>query len=152
MFKIDLNITKIHPKMLKIRQISKIYCKTSTHDKKCGSCPQNPTAGPQTYWAPRAQVPQQFAALISLAFIVVSALYAKSSSCKIVRKVGKVQEITHLDQLNQDESANTIKDRDKDTVICDCGERQMFTVFEIIVVATLLVLFLYVIVSKESHC
>jgi len=38
--------------------------------------------------------------IISLAFIVVSALYAKSSSCKIVRKVGKVQEITHLDLLN----------------------------------------------------
>ena len=61
MFKIGLKVTKIDPKMLKIRQIEpKIskkcisYCKNSSHDKKRGSCPQNPTAGPQTYWAPRA--------------------------------------------------------------------------------------------------
>ena len=54
-------MTKIDPKMLKIRQIEpKIstkgisYCKNSTHDKKRASFPQNPTAGPQTYWAPRA--------------------------------------------------------------------------------------------------
>ena len=58
------------PKMSEMRQIDiKIskngvcYCKNPTHDKKCGTCPQNPTAGPQTYWAPRAQVPQQFPAL-----------------------------------------------------------------------------------------
>ena len=54
-------MTKIDPEMLKIRQIEpKIYkkCisnrKNSTQDKKCGSFPQNPTADPQTYWAPRA--------------------------------------------------------------------------------------------------
>ena len=46
--------------MLIIRQIDPdiskkcvSYCKILTHDIKCGSCPQNPTAGPQTYWAPR---------------------------------------------------------------------------------------------------
>ena len=61
MFKISTNMTKIKPKMMKIRQIDpKIsqkcisYCKNSTLDKKRGSFPQNPTAGPQTYWAPRA--------------------------------------------------------------------------------------------------
>ena len=61
MTKIDPKMTKIDPKMLKIRQIDpKIskkcisYCKNSTPDKKRGSFPQNPTAGPQTYWAPRA--------------------------------------------------------------------------------------------------
>ena len=45
------------PKMLKIRQIGpKIskkcvsYCKIVIEDKKHGICPQNPTAGPQTYY------------------------------------------------------------------------------------------------------
>ena len=56
--------------MSKIRQIDpKIskkclnYCKNPTHDKKRGTWPQNPTAGSQTYWTPRAYVPQQFPAL-----------------------------------------------------------------------------------------
>ena len=31
--------------------------------QKRGTFPQNPTAGPETYWAPHAQVPQQFPAL-----------------------------------------------------------------------------------------
>ena len=70
MFKIRPKITNIGPKMLKIRQIVPkisqncvIYRKNSSNDKKDGTYPQNPTDGPQTYWAPRAQVPQQFAAL-----------------------------------------------------------------------------------------
>ena len=49
---------KIGPKILKIMQtdpdISRkcvSYFKISTQDKKCGTYPQNPTAGPQTYWA-----------------------------------------------------------------------------------------------------
>ena len=61
MFKIGLKVTKIDPKMLKIRQIEpKIskkcnsHCKNCTHDKMRRSFPQNPTAGPQTYWAPHA--------------------------------------------------------------------------------------------------
>ena len=60
MFKIGPNMTKINPKMLKIRQIDPEiskkcvnYCKNPTHDRKSGSCPQNPTAGPKTYWATR---------------------------------------------------------------------------------------------------
>ena len=51
MFRIGLKMTKIDPKMLKIRQIypelSKKcinYCKNPTHDRKRGSCPQNSTA------------------------------------------------------------------------------------------------------------
>ena len=70
LFKIAQKMTKIDPKMSKIRQIDpKIskkylnYCKNPTHDKKRGIWPQNPTAGPQTYWAPRAYVPQKFPAL-----------------------------------------------------------------------------------------
>ena len=54
-------MTKADPKMSKIRQIdlktSKKclnYCKNPTHDKKQGTYPQNPTADPQTFWAPRA--------------------------------------------------------------------------------------------------
>ena len=39
------------------------YRKNPTYDKKSETYTQDPTAGPQTYWAPRAQVPQQFAAL-----------------------------------------------------------------------------------------
>ena len=56
MTKIDARLTKIDPKMLKIRQIDpKISkkcvscCKIPTQDKKRGTCPQNSTAGPQTY-------------------------------------------------------------------------------------------------------
>ena len=41
------------------------YCKNPTQDKKHGTCPQNPTAGPQTYWAAHVLLPQQFAALVS---------------------------------------------------------------------------------------
>ena len=48
---------RIDPRMSKIRQIDqKIskkclnYYKNPTHDKKRGTCPQNPKAGPQTYW------------------------------------------------------------------------------------------------------
>ena len=61
---------RIDPKMSKIRKIDpKIskkyvnYYKNPTHNKKRGTCPQNPTAGPQTYWAPRAQVTAQFSRL-----------------------------------------------------------------------------------------
>ena len=70
MLKIGPKITKIGPKMLEIRKIKpKIskkcgsYRKHPSHNRKRGTYPQNPTAGPQTYWAPRAQVPQQFPAL-----------------------------------------------------------------------------------------
>ena len=70
MFKINPKIIKISPKMLTFRPIDpKIskkgisYCKKPTHNKKHGTYPQNPTASPQTYLAPRAQVPQQFPAL-----------------------------------------------------------------------------------------
>ena len=61
MFKISPKMTKIDPKMLKIRRIGpKIskkcisYYKIPTQDKKRGTCPQNPTAGPTTYWAAHA--------------------------------------------------------------------------------------------------
>ena len=61
MFKIGPKSTKIDQKMLKIRQIDpKIskqcvtYCIIPTQDKKRGTCPQNPSAGPQTYWAAHA--------------------------------------------------------------------------------------------------
>ena len=61
LFKISQKITKIDPKMAKIRQIDpKIskkcldYFKNPINKKKCGTWPQNPTAGPQPYWAPRA--------------------------------------------------------------------------------------------------
>ena len=71
MVKIWPKMTKIDQEMLKIRQIDpKIskkcvsYCKIRTKDKNRGTPPQNPTAGPQTYWAPHAQVPQQFPALV----------------------------------------------------------------------------------------
>ena len=61
LFKIGQKITKIDPKMAKIRQIDpKISkkclnnSKNPTHDKKSGTWPQNPTAGPQTYWSAHA--------------------------------------------------------------------------------------------------
>ena len=61
MFKIDLNMTKIDPKMLKIRKIDpKIskkcvsYCKIPTQHKKHVTCPKNPIDGPQTYWSAHA--------------------------------------------------------------------------------------------------
>ena len=54
-------MTKIDPKMSKIRQIDpKIskkwvsYCKIPTQDKKRGNWTQNPIVGPQTYWAAHA--------------------------------------------------------------------------------------------------
>ena len=40
--------------------------KNLTSEKKCGNYPQYFTAFPQTYWAPRAQVQQQFPALTSV--------------------------------------------------------------------------------------
>ena len=55
--KIDQN----QPKHVEIRQIdpkiSKKYascCEIPTQDKKHGTCPQNPTAGPKTNWAAHA--------------------------------------------------------------------------------------------------
>ena len=67
MFKIGPKMTKIDPKMLKIRQIDpKIskkcvsYCKIPTQDKNHGTSPSNPTAGPQTYWEAPSQLPPQF--------------------------------------------------------------------------------------------
>ena len=54
--------------------------------------------------------------------------------------------------MNYDGSDSAIKDMDKDTVICDCGERKIITVFEVIVVAAVLMFFLYVSVSIVSHC
>ena len=54
--------------------------------------------------------------------------------------------------MNYDRSDNEIKDVDKDTIICDCGKRQMFTVFEVIVVAAVLVFFMYVMLPIVLHC
>ena len=61
MFKISPNMTIIDPKMLKIMQIDpKItkkcvgYSKIPTQCKKRGTCPENQTAGQQTYWAAHA--------------------------------------------------------------------------------------------------
>ena len=53
--------------------------------------------------------------------------------------------------LNYDGPDNWIKDGDKDRVICDCGERQVVMVFEVIMVAALLVFFIYVTASILSH-
>ena len=47
----------------KISKKCVVYCKYPNCDKKCGTYPLNSTAGLQTYWAPCAQVPQQFPAL-----------------------------------------------------------------------------------------
>ena len=30
----------------------KVHSKNPTHDKKGGTCPKTPTAGPKTYWTP----------------------------------------------------------------------------------------------------
>ena len=61
MYEISQKMTKIDPKISKIRQIDQKknkkglnYYKNPTHNKKHWTCPQNPTTGPQTYWAPRA--------------------------------------------------------------------------------------------------
>ena len=40
-------------------------CKIPTQDKKRGTCPKNPVAGPQTNWAAPALLPQQFPPLLS---------------------------------------------------------------------------------------
>ena len=64
-------MTKIDPKMLKIKQIDpKIsqkcisFCKIPTQDKNQGISP-NPTAGPQTYWEAPSQLPTQFLPLLA---------------------------------------------------------------------------------------
>ena len=44
----------------------KLTAKNPAHNIKCGTYPQNPIACPQTFWAPRAWVPTQFAPLCSL--------------------------------------------------------------------------------------
>ena len=38
------------------------------------------------------------------------------------------------------------------TVHCDCGERNMFPVFEVIVIAAVIMFFLYITASVVSHC
>ena len=58
--KCKYHISKI---LLRIATKSANYPPNSTHYKKYGICPENPTACLQTYWAPRAQMPQQFPAL-----------------------------------------------------------------------------------------
>ena len=72
--------------------------------------------------------------------------------CENIKNVGKVKSITHLDILNYDGSDNWIKDGDKDRVICDCGERQVVMVFEVIMVAALSVFFICITASILSHC
>ena len=59
-------MTKIDPKMLKIKQIDQkisekciSFCKIPTQDKNQGISP-NPTACPQTYWEAPSQLPTQF--------------------------------------------------------------------------------------------
>ena len=49
-------------------------------------------------------------------------------SCENFRKEAKVESIPHLDILNHDCSDNVIKPDNKDRVICDCGEKQEFTI------------------------
>ena len=70
MFKICPKMTKIDPKMMKIRQfdpkISKkcvSYSKIPTQDKNRETSPYNSTAGIQTYWEAPSQLPTQFAPL-----------------------------------------------------------------------------------------
>ena len=61
MFKISPKMTKINPKMSKIWKIDPNiskkcvnYYKNPSQNKKCETCPQNPTADPQSYCAPCA--------------------------------------------------------------------------------------------------
>ena len=55
-----------------------------------------------------------------------------------------IQEVSHID--NNDASKNINKepvDKDSNTMYCDCGTRNMFMVFECVVIAAVIVFFLY---------
>ena len=96
-----------------------------------------------------------YSVVILLALIVVTFLNVTSSaaSCKNVRTVEKIQEVSHKDILNYDASRNTNEEpvKDSNTVYCDCGKRNMFTVFECVVIATVIVFFLYVTAAVVSQ-
>ena len=47
------NVGNLAKEPKNIQKVRKLLQKP-THNKKSETCPQNPTAGPKTYWAPRA--------------------------------------------------------------------------------------------------
>ena len=62
-----------------------------------------------------------YSVFISVAFNVITALYGTISSCKNIRIVGKVQEITNVDILDYDGSDNTNKETVDDDNIATAG-------------------------------
>ena len=87
-----------------------------------------------------------YSVIISLAFVIVTvtALYATSSSdCKTtVNNAQNIKELVHYDILMVDNSKNgwdTLEKGSVDeegeppTIVCNCGEKAVLTVFEVIV-------------------
>lgn len=73
-----------------------------------------------------------YSIIISLAFIIVTALYAtRSYECKNTANHAKsIKELVHYDILAVDNSVNgeeTLEKKDDDgkptTIVCDCGEK-----------------------------
>ena len=105
-----------------------------------------------------------YAVLISLAFIVVTAMYVTTPTCgEVVAQTAEVKSIMHVDILNQDNSKNgeindkTVDNKDEDgdvhthNMVCDCGTRAMFTFFEIVVLVAVAIVLIYMVAITCGH-
>ena len=100
--------------------------------------------------------------IISLAFVMVTILYATSSSdCKTTANHAKnIKELVHYNIFAVDNSKNggeTVEKGSVDeegkstTIVCNCGEKAVLTVFEVIVLIAIAVFLVYVACGVTGH-
>ena len=102
-----------------------------------------------------------YSVIISLAFVIVTALYATSSSdCKTtVNNAQNIKELVHYDILAVDNSMNggetleiPVDEEGKTpTIICNCGEKAVLMVFKVIVLIAIAVFSIYVACGVTGH-
>ena len=102
-----------------------------------------------------------YSVIISLAFVIVTALYATSSSdCKTtVNNAQNIKELVHYDILAVDNSMNggetleiPVDEEGKTpTIICNCGEKAVLMVFKVIVLIAIAVFSIYVACRVTGH-
>ena len=102
-----------------------------------------------------------YSVIISLAFVIVTILYSlESSDCTgvTVDHEQNIKKLVHYDIFAVDNSKNcgeTVEKVDKDgeaqTIICNCGEKAILTIFEMVVLIAIAIGMVYVACGVCGH-
>ena len=103
-----------------------------------------------------------YSVIISLAFVIVPILYSTSSSdCKTTANHAQnIKELDDYDILAVDSSKNggeTLEKGSVDeegkppTIVCNCGEKAVLAVFEVIVLIAIAVFLVYIACGVTGH-